>query len=452
MKRLSPAQRSLYITYFFIFVIFIDALLVFLYTVTQNALATKLLFYGSEFAVLAICMFLLLKSLFAGHRGVQLPVFVYFYAFYILLMSLLSFLYADSYGVLRDMRKFLAPLPPLVIGFYFAAHFKDDRQKYLLRLVKLLTVISAIGLFEWTCWYVLPSVLESFNSKFFRAGSYYTDIKSSSGTTEEGTLLSALRPSGFIIPTLTRRQTGLYLEPFSAGFNAVLAIILIWYSRIAGFARIRKDSVLLLINFVAVVLTTSRAAYLFLLIALCVYRVVQRKYLSSLLWATTTAVLCVLYYNPIAEAVSSVNWTAHKDATMSFVGYFLSFNNLLGEGIGVMERSAIYTDCGYGAIYGQLGIVGIVGIIIFYICLKRRVYPTRENFFFVTTIIISIFALLFFAGFIFGYKTFGLIHLCLGFLMGCGISRRANKYAHSIASERYLASSLGRNIATENSF
>ena len=83
-----------------------------------------------------------------------------------------------------------------------------------------------------------------------------------------------------------------------------------------------------------------------------------------------------------------------------------------------MPKNSIYTDCGYGAIYGQLGIIGIISIVVFYLYVVRNTGSLSADRFFITSFILSIFSLLFFAGYTFGYKTFGMIHLCLGVLMG----------------------------------
>jgi hypothetical protein len=422
MRSLNSTDNILYATAVFIAIIFIDVFLVILYTITRESLPIKILLYSSEFLIISIGMYLLFKPLFTGQSTLEMPVFITIYVVYIILMCLRSLMYADTYSVLRDSRKLLAPIPPIVIGFYFAVYHKQNLPLYISWLIKFLTVVSIIGLFEWGWWCIWPESLNLFYSRFFRVGLYYNQIKYISGTTELGLLTSALRPEGFIIPTLTKRLTGLYLEPFSAGFNAALAIVLIWFTRVAGYARSRRDWIFMIINFIAVILTTSRAVYLFVCISLLVYMIVQKKYISSFIWGTVIFILCAMYYNPLVEAVNSIDWTAHRNATMSFIDYFLSFDNLVGEGIGAMEKSAIYTDCGYGAIYGQLGIAGIIAILFLYMSIGRLLLSDRENRFFAGAVLIPTLVLLSFASYPFGYKTFGLIHLCLGTLMGCHIS------------------------------
>jgi len=418
MNKISPGKSLLYLTLFFFLLVFADIPLTVFYTVTRDADLIRILLYASEFIILLIGLYMLFRSLFVPRHDLQPPRFIYLYVGYILLMCLLSLMYVDSYRVLRDSRKFLAPLAPLMIGFYFGLFFRGQQKEYSYRLIKFLTVLSAIGLIEWVWWYLSPGSLGMFYSRFFRVGSYYHEIKHSSSVTEMGILTSALRPGGFIIPTLTKRLTGLYLEPFSAGFNAALAVILIWYNRIAGHCKTRRDTIFLIINIIAVILTTSRSAYLVLIIAALVYWTVHRRFLSFFTSVLFILVLYLLYYDPLVEAISSLDWAGHGNATMSFIAYFLSFNNLLGVGIGAMGKSEIYTDCGYGAIYGQLGIAGIISVLMLYLTVGKKIRSTRENRFFVASILISTFSLLFFAGFPFGYKTFGLIHLCLGFLMG----------------------------------
>lgn len=422
MRQLNPANNILYAAAFFIVMIFIDVFLVMLLTITGETSAVKYLLYSSEFIILFIGMYLLFKPIFTRQEIPELPAFVTIYVVYIILMCLRSIMYADIYNVLRDSRKMLAPVPPLVIGFYFAFYHRENLNVYINRLIKLLTVFTIIGLVEWVWWYIAPQSLNLFYSRFFRVGLYYHQIKYISDATDLGLLTSALRPEGFIIPAITRRLTGLYLEPFSAGFNAALAVALVWYKRLAGSAKNRYDALIIITNVTAVLLTTSRSAYLMLAIITVVYMMSQKRHLSILIWGLILFIFVILYYNNIADVLSTLDWSGHTNPISLFIEHFLSFNNIIGAGLGAMERNSIYTDCGYGAIYGQLGIFGIAGILIFYLGIGGKITASPENRFFITCITVSTFALLFFAGYPFGYKTFGLIHLCLGALMGGSLS------------------------------
>ncbi len=422
MRVSNSTNNIIYAAAFFVVMIFMDDFLVLLLTITKEAAPAKLLLYSSEFIILFIGMYLLFKPLFAGRGIPELPAFVAIYVVYIILMCLRGLMYTDIYNILRDSRKMLAPIPPLVIGFYLALYQRQNIPVYINRLIKLLTILSVIGLVEWAWWYIAPQSLNYFYSRFFRVGLYYHQIKYISDTTDVGLLTSALRPAGFIIPALTKRLTGLYLEPFSAGFNAALAVALLWYKRIAGYPKLRYETPVIIINFSAVILTTSRSAYLMLAIIIVVYMMAQKRHLAMLICGLISLIFVTMYYAGIADAISTLDWTGHSNPLYRFIGHFFSFNNILGAGLGAMERNSLYTDCGYGFIYGQLGIIGIISIFILYLSIGWHSTASPENRFFITGITLSTFVLLFFAGYPFGYKTFGLIHLCLGAIMGGSIS------------------------------
>jgi hypothetical protein len=422
MRIRNSTNNIIYAALFFIVMIFIDDLLVLLLSITKEAAPVRVLLYSSEFIILFIGMYLLFKPLFARQGIPELPAFIALYVVYIILMCLRDIIYTDTYNILRDSRKMLAPVPPLVIGFYLALYQRQNIPVYINRLIKLLTVLSVIGLVEWVLWYIAPDSLNYFYSRFFRVGLYYHQIKYISDTTDVGLLISALRPNGFIIPALTKRLTGLYLEPFSAGFNAALAVAIVWYRKLAQYPKLRYETPIIIVNFLAVILTTSRSAYLMLAIITFVYMLVQKRYLSMLLFGLLSLIFVVPYYNNIVDVISTMSWAGHIKPLYRFFAHFFSFNNILGLGLGTTEKSSLYTDCGYGSIYGQLGIIGIISILILYLSIGWHSTASPENRFFITGITISTFVLLFFAGYPFGYKTYGLIHLCLGTIMGSSIS------------------------------
>jgi hypothetical protein len=156
--------------------------------------------------------------------------------------------------------------------------------------------------------------------------------------------------------------------------------------------------------------------------------------------------LLVLLYLPlkslILTSVHSLGGEPHKEAVFLFINYFLdnvfSFTGLLGSGIGSGELYAnkdvglLLVESGYGFIFLQLGLCGLVSIFLLYLSVVKRIPSTRENKFFILTFAASTFALLFFSGYIFGYKTYGLIHLFLGFTMvpyGCRLNSSIAKTA-----------------------
>lgn len=397
-----------------------DIPIIVLYTFTGSASLAKILLYGSEAVILMIFAHLLLNSLLLNSSQMRLPVFIYIYTIYILLIMLVSLSYYDNYTVLRDSRKFLVPLPPLLLGYYFGLFFKEEQKGYITKLISFLTIMSVIGLIEWVWWYFSYDSIAQFYSRYFDIGSYYDHIRQTSHITESGMMQAAVRPSGFLIPGVIKRLTGLYFEPFAAGFNSTLAVILILYSRIAGYLKTRKTSIFLVINIVAAILTTSRSAYLLLLVSLFSYAIIQRKPFGLFL-----AGLLVFLYSPLKNllitSVETLGGDTHKEAVFLFISYFsshlLSLDGLLGSGVGSMEKISFSTHSGYGAIFGQLGFFGLLSLFCLYFFAMSRIPLTRENKFFVLSIAISTSVLLLFSGYPFGYKTYGLIYFFLGSIM-----------------------------------
>ena len=353
----------------------------------------------------------------------SLPVFIYVYVGYISSIILVSLLFNFNYGVLKYSRNFLVPLPPLLLGYHFTLSF-EEREKYIDRLIAFLTIMSVIGLIEWTWWYFSPyHFIVQFYSKYFRVGPYFDITRHQSGFSEGGVFTAATRPLGFFIPNVRKRLTGFYIEPFAAGFNSGLAVILILYSRIAGYHQDRRNSVFLMINIISVILTTSRSAYLVLAMSLVMYSIIQRNPFGALS-------LCLLayFYNPLRDLIftsaTNLGGGYHTKGVLGFIDYFWnnfpSIKGLFGSGIGSMigmEEWYLYVESGYGAIFLQLGILGLFMIFFLYLSIIAHVPFSKENIFFVLSISISTFALLFFSGYPFGYKTYGMIYLFLASIM-----------------------------------
>lgn len=419
MNEVGPSKKTvLFLFYLFVFFIFIDVPLVILYTITESASLVKIILYSSEFIIMIFFVYLLLNSF-----QTSLPVFIYVYVGYISSIIFVSLLLNFDYGVLKHSRSFLAPLPPLLLGYYFTLSF-EEREKYIDRLIAFLTIMSVIGLIEWVCWYFLPyNSIAQFYSKYFKVGQYYHEIRHTSGITQEGILLASVRPLGFLIPNVSKRLTGLYLEPFSAGFNSTLAVILILYSRIAGYLEKRRNYIFLMINIISIVLTTSRSAYLVLAVSVVMYAIIQRNPFGALS-------LCLLayFYNPLRDLIftsaTNLGGGYHLKGVLEFIDYFWNYfpsiKGLFGSGIGSMigtEKWYLYVESGYGAIFLQLGILGLFMIFFLYLSIIAQVPFSKENKFFVLSISISTFALLFFSGYPFGYKTYGMIYLFLASIM-----------------------------------
>ena len=424
MNKISSRKKKILIlTNLFVFLaILSDIPLVILFTVTRSVFLAKALLYGTELTICLILAYLLVRP-----PHVRPPVYINLYIFYILLLTVIGLLFYDNITVLRSSRKFIALVPPLVLGYYLGLFFREEREKYIRKLIMFLTVMSVIGLIEWLWWLVSPDSIIHLCFKYFDISSYYHHVRESSNLMDSGIMTSTVRPSDFLFPGVVKRLTGLYFEPFSAGFNSTLAVILILYSEIAGFMRREKRYYLLLsINILAAILTTSRSTYLFLFVSILVYTIIQRRFFLALVIS-----LLVLLYLPlkslILTSVYSLGGEAHKETVFLFINYFLdnvfSFTGLLGSGIGSGELyankdvSLLLGESGYGFIFLQLGLCGLVSIFLLYLSVVKRIPLTRANKFFILTFAASTFALLFFSGYIFGYKTYGLIHLFLGFIM-----------------------------------
>jgi hypothetical protein len=394
-----------------------DLPLIIFFSRTRSVSFTRSLLFGLEFIILLMFAFLLLDSFKR-----KIPNFLYIYVGYIILMTIVSVFYYEPLTVLRDARKFLAPLPPLFIGYYITLFSPDKKDQFINRLIIFLTAMSIVGIVEWCLCCLFPNGTSGFYSSFFDVGNYYNQVRETSGVTESGIMLSGIRPSGFFIPGVTKRLTGLYLEPFAAGFNAVFAVILILYVRMSGNRKLKWEYFLLSINIVAVILTTSRSSYLLLFIALTIYLLMSNRIHPVFFLCFLT-----LLYTPFRElcfhSVKTLGGGKHQETISVFFDYLINnlftFKGIVGEGIGSrwFEYAWLYIESGYGYIFGQLGIAGILGIILLFLISASHIYSNEANNYFTIVLLASVAILLLFSGYIFGYKTFGLIYMFLGSLM-----------------------------------
>ncbi len=408
-------KTVLHIGYLFIFLILIDFPLVGLYSLTHSVSLVKILLYSSEAIIMIIFAYLLFNSF-----KMKLPVFIYIYVAYILLIALVSLLFYDSYGVARDARRFLAPLPPLLLGYYFAHLFAKERERYVNKIIIFLSVLSIISLIEWIWFYLSYDSAVQFSSKYFQTGPYYWYVKHTSRMSGTGLVTSGLTQHFIFIPGFHqfKRATGLYMEGYSAGLNAVAAIILILYSRIAKYRPMKRNYIFVAINLIAVILATSRSAYLVLFVALFSYLVIERKFPAVFL-----LFFLPFFYGPFRDfcikSMKTLGGVGHRDAILSLPGYLsahiFSFKGLMGSGLGSFKD---YTDAGLiKEIFCQLGLFGLSAVFILYFSIMSNVYFSKENKFFVLSALIAFFLLSIYSGRIFGYKCFGIIHFFLGYIM-----------------------------------
>ena len=415
-KENYPNRNILYLVYCFIFLAIIsDIPVIFFYTITKSVIFSKYILYGIEFTILIISAYLFFKP-----SNLKFPVFLYLYGAYIIAITLVSLFFFDTYEVLRNSRKFLALLPPVIFGYYFGFYFWQKREEYIKKLILFLTIMSIIGLIEFIWWGMSESTLKSFYSGCFDIGSYYHYVRQTSGLTDSGIMTSGIRQTGAIIPNLPKRLTGFYCEPFAAGFNSSLAIVLILYCKMAEFKKIKWEYLILIINFIAVILTTSRSAYLFLVICILCFSIIKKK-------IHPTFLLCflALLYKPFRtfcyNSIITLGGETHQEAALSLPRFIWSHSRsiefLWGGCLGSMKNSNFSTESGYGLIFGQLGLFGLLFIFIFYFCFLYYTDSSKENKFFACSIITATSILLFFSGYIFGYKTYGLIHMFFGFII-----------------------------------
>ena len=220
----------------------------------------------------------------------------------------------------------------------------------------------------------------------------------------------------------TKRVSGLYCESYSAGFNAAFAIILILYRKIAGYPQRKWAFLFIVINLTALFLTTSRCTWLFLFAFLVSYALIRRSAFTLFFLISAG----FIFSSSLLKKWFTVRaGDPHVNAVFLFINYFLShlfsFSGLFGHGIGSRfvgsEMSLLYSESGYGTVFCQLGLFGLISLFLFYFYAMTHVRFSKENRFFVCGMAMSVPALLFFGGYPFGYKTFGLIYLFLGSIM-----------------------------------
>ena len=411
----SSRKTILHLGYLFVFLILIDAPLVLLYSLTGSASLAKILLYSSEAIIMLIFVFLLLNSF-----RMRLPKLIYIYVAYILLTAIVSFLFYDAYDVARDSRRFLALLPPLLLGYYFAWSFGEKRERIVNKIIIFLTIMSVISLIEWIFFYLSYHTMVQLYSEYFQAGPYYFYVKHTSNIhAETGLATSAVTQAGIFIPGFFqfKRATGLYLEGYSAGLNPAFAIILILYSKIARYRTIKSSYIFIIINLIAVILSTSRSAYLLLFVSLLIYLMMKRR-LSAALFLSVLPFFYVPFRNFFFSSIKTLGGGAHRDAILQLPDYLsshiLSLEGFIGSGIGSFKD---YVDAGaIKDIFIQLGLFGLFMIFLLYFAIMVRIPSSKENIFIVLSVSIAIFLLSIYSGRIFGYKCLGMIHFFLGYI------------------------------------
>ena len=171
-----------------------------------------------------------------------------------------------------------------------------------------------------------------------------------------------------------------------------------------------------MINLAAVILATSRSAYLYLFIILFVYLVIQRKPHVLLL-------LCVLLflYGPFRDimvhSTETLGGGLHKEAIVSLPSYLsgltFSFDTLVGTGFGT------FAEVDMGAIKEisiQLGLVGLLAFLLLYYSIMTRIPRSKENKFIISAYAITIFLLSIYSVRMSGYKCLGIIQFFLGYI------------------------------------
>nr|MBC8484521.1 hypothetical protein [Bacteroidota bacterium] len=201
------------------------------------------------------------------------------------------------------------------------------------------------------------------------------------------------------------------------GLNAAIAILLILYSKIAGYRAMKMNYIFIAVNLIAVILATSRSAYLLLFVSLFSYVMIQRRLPAALF-------LCLLpfIYTPFRDfvftSVETLGGGMHRDAVVLLPDFLYShissFGNLLGSGF---ASFIAYVDVGaIKEIFIRLGPFGLFSVFFLYFVIMANVYFSKENKFFILTASIAIFLLSIYSGRIFGYKPLGLIHFFLGYI------------------------------------
>lgn len=143
----SHKKNVLVLTNLFIFLaVLSDVPLIILFTVAGSVFSARCVFlakallYGTELIICLILAYLLFRPLL-----VRPPVYISLYIFYILSFTVIGLLFYDNVTVLRSSRKFIALVPPLVLGYYLGLFFKEEREKYIRKLIMFLTAMSVIG-------------------------------------------------------------------------------------------------------------------------------------------------------------------------------------------------------------------------------------------------------------------------------------------------------------------
>lgn len=413
---LAPNKKIvLLFGYLFVFLTLIDFPLVIIYTFTKSHFMVNFVVYSSEAIIMAIFVYLLFNSSF-----MKIPAFMYVFVIYITLAAMAGIMmHYNAYQVIKHARRFIAFLPPILLGFHFSFFFGGEREQFINKIIKFLTILSIISLVEWIMFYRSYHSMIQFYSRYFNVGAYYAEIKKTSYIHKSGLLGSAMTQRFQFIPGYVqfKRATGVYLEGYAAGFNPATAVFLIVYSKIAGHKVTKKTYAFMLINLAAVFLATSRSAYIFVFMSLIGYIIIQRKLNLAFLLS-----IVPFFYGPfrafLIGSVDNLGGSAHRHAIVSLPNFLLdsiiSIEALIGTGLGSVES---FADMGaIKDIFTQLGIFGLFSVFYLYFVVMKNIYTDRAGKFFVLTLGIALFIFAIYAGRMFGYKSFGWIHFLIGFM------------------------------------
>jgi hypothetical protein len=295
---------------------------------------------------------------------------------YILFYTLISItIFEMDFSTFRQLRSLIFPFEVLLVGYFAAINLKE--LKLLFKITILMALITSIyGIMEV---FFLDS---SFFLRFINIAEYNYYIKGDDRVIFSEGIAGSSQGRGFS----DRRLGSTYGDPLSFGMASSFALLLILIHTILS----KKINLMihLIIVAIAILLTFSRSSWLLLGTGLTYLSVRYSKYLHVyiLLWVAFIALFISEDLRTfILDSILLKSDIEHQEGFMEFYKHYLiDPSYFFGHGIREIDW---VIESGYLFIFYQLGFIGLVMYILFFISVFNDLKIKKINHEYVVVII-----------------------------------------------------------------
>ena len=399
---------------------FQDILLAFLYNVTGSKIGISLLFYLKDFLLIG----LFLIAFFRNRLKKSFSMYIYIYIMYLLVMGVIGYANtSDLTSVLGSFRGWL--LAPLLVAIgYNVSEKRIVAKKVISFYSNFLLIIAIIGIIEYFVDIYVTTTVPIWTN-LIGIGNFITDIKGMGGTVLyglPGNFYGSYGNGYFSTKTLV----SIYGNHLTYAYIMVIPCLYYFYKII--YSK-KKPFIKFFIIYLSLLLSFTRIIILLITVSLLIIALFKSSWIRSLVLLSIPIWILIFILN-----VNSLNSYLFDGSTQGHIlALYNGFSNLnlLASGIGTFGIwSNIGTESTYLSCLGQLGLIGLVAYLGFYIyCLEGLRNSLKKSNSKINEIFILKIAtfnsgiILFITGFIseqlIAYTSIAPFYIILGYLLKC---------------------------------